>query len=404
MQHSQDQSTTLFPVAACRLVKLKESECSGQVFKSSEASLFSPLFSPLDGGSCSGTAKSGRHGKEKVAVLCSGQRKTGGNLSQLVSTSALMFVACRRSLLYLSRSECETQVKGASGAKFKGFPTHDEAHEYIKQLNWDYKVQHERAQQQLPLSTTSQSGDNGSSSQHAIVVDDEDDSQEQKAGPSRGRSNGNGREVSRQIEKEKKSASLQAKKVKNSKRIAALEESPRQASERIAALHTSSQQSSGYDTTLEVQSRPSTSQNAAMYIGSSQTSKRSAASEATSYQSNKKPRINVVELDSSSSPCTDLVVQKSSQVRTIEVYTDGACTDNGKLTARAGWGVYWPEGQGDDLRGLNESKRLPGDRSQQTNNRAELMGLIRAVQLCPDPDAQLVIYTDSQYCINGKQR
>ncbi|PWN46212.1 ribonuclease H-like protein [Ceraceosorus guamensis] len=34
-----------------------------------------------------------------------------------------------------------------------------------------------------------------------------------------------------------------------------------------------------------------------------------------------------------------------------------------------------------------------------TNNRAELMAIIRACQLCPDPKAQLTIYTDSQYCI-----
>lgn len=310
----------------------------------------------------------------------------------------------------IGRPECEAQVKGASGAKYKGFPTHDQAHEYIKQLNWDYKVQHEKAQRQLPPSTPVQSSSgNGSSSQDAIIVDDEEgEPLEQEAGPSRHRESDSNQEECSELKKQivsgKVSSGKKAKREKNSRRIAALEESLRQASERIAALESGSQQSSGYDTTLDVKSKSSSIRSAAQLdVGSSQTSKRSAVSGASSYQSKKKPRINVDSQESSSSPCTDLVVHKSSQVRTIEVYTDGACTDNGKYSARAGWGVYWPEGQGDDLIGLNESKRLPGNRSQQTNNRAEFMGLIRAVQLCPDPDAQLVIYTDSAYCINGEQ-
>lgn len=85
--------------------------------------------------------------------------------------------------------------------------------------------------------------------------------------------------------------------------------------------------------------------------------------------------------------------------RVIDVYTDGASSSNGRHNARAGWGVHWPDGADpkSDLHNLDESARLPGE--LQTNNRAELMAIIRAIQLCPDPDAQLRIYTDSKYCI-----
>lgn len=84
------------------------------------------------------------------------------------------------------------------------------------------------------------------------------------------------------------------------------------------------------------------------------------------------------------------------------MYTDGAASSNGQKGAQAGWGVHWPEGLQDDasdVHGLDESARLPGP--IQTNNRAELMALIRACQLCPDADAHLKIYTDSKYAIQA---
>jgi ribonuclease HI len=101
--------------------------------------------------------------------------------------------------------------------------------------------------------------------------------------------------------------------------------------------------------------------------------------------------------------CPDKVVagRREGNVRSIVVYTDGACSRNGSRGARAGWGVFWPEGvsPASDLHGLNESKRLP--EPLQTNFRAEMMGIIRAIQLCPDPNAQLTIYTDCYQCIDG---
>lgn len=78
--------------------------------------------------------------------------------------------------------------------------------------------------------------------------------------------------------------------------------------------------------------------------------------------------------------------------RTSTVYCDGSSIGNGRTTARAGWGVFFED---PELHHLNESRRLPGDK--QTNNRAELMALIRAVQLCPNDGRQLLIMTDSKY-------
>lgn len=48
----------------------------------------------------------------------------------------------------------------------------------------------------------------------------------------------------------------------------------------------------------------------------------------------------------------------------------------------------------------NLSERVPGP--AQTNNRAELLGIIRALETCPWPDLKLEVRTDSQYAIDCK--
>ncbi|TKR77050.1 hypothetical protein L596_018098 [Steinernema carpocapsae] len=53
------------------------------------------------------------------------------------------------------------------------------------------------------------------------------------------------------------------------------------------------------------------------------------------------------------------------------VYTDGACSSNGRKNARAGYGVYWGDDHPD-----NVSKPLEG--SVATNNRAELQAVVVA--------------------------
>lgn len=75
----------------------------------------------------------------------------------------------------------------------------------------------------------------------------------------------------------------------------------------------------------------------------------------------------------------------------LNIWTDGASRGNGQLGARAGLGVYF--GPSDPR---NISERLPGE--PQTNQRAELMAIQRALEVVPDAQ-DILIYSDSQYSI-----
>ena len=79
---------------------------------------------------------------------------------------------------------------------------------------------------------------------------------------------------------------------------------------------------------------------------------------------------------------------------TYYVYTDGACSNNGRKNAKAGIGVYFGE---KDPR--NISKKITG---KQTNNRAELSAVIEAFYKI-EPDLKdgkdITVVTDSNYVI-----
>lgn len=76
----------------------------------------------------------------------------------------------------------------------------------------------------------------------------------------------------------------------------------------------------------------------------------------------------------------------------IQVYTDGACVQNGKPTAKAGIGIYFCEGHP-----LNVSKRITG---VATNNRAEMLAVIEAIQIAKENQiTKLGINSDSLYVI-----
>jgi len=77
-----------------------------------------------------------------------------------------------------------------------------------------------------------------------------------------------------------------------------------------------------------------------------------------------------------------------------KVFTDGACSNNGKSNARAGLGVYFSEG---DER--NTSKRIIG---KQTNNVAELSAIIEVFNILNDEikdGKEIIIYSDSKVAI-----
>tara|TARA_Y100000748_G_C15495764_1_gene488182 strand:- start:1567 stop:2217 length:651 start_codon:yes stop_codon:yes gene_type:complete len=76
------------------------------------------------------------------------------------------------------------------------------------------------------------------------------------------------------------------------------------------------------------------------------------------------------------------------------VYTDGACSHNGRANARAGLGVYFGEG---DARNL--SKPVVG---KQTNNVAELSAVIEAYYLIQEDlvaGKKIGLVTDSEYVL-----
>jgi len=73
-------------------------------------------------------------------------------------------------------------------------------------------------------------------------------------------------------------------------------------------------------------------------------------------------------------------------------YCDGACKGNGQQGSFAGVGVWW--GKNDPR---NIAERCPGD---QTNNRAELIAIVRILETAPLSRKPLLIKTDSQYSIN----
>lgn len=84
----------------------------------------------------------------------------------------------------------------------------------------------------------------------------------------------------------------------------------------------------------------------------------------------------------------------------IKVYTDGACSQNGKTGARASWAYYFPNSE---FKIHSSAGRVP-DEEKQTNNRGELMAIANAVDCVifnfNVSDIDLQIYTDSMYSKN----
>lgn len=82
----------------------------------------------------------------------------------------------------------------------------------------------------------------------------------------------------------------------------------------------------------------------------------------------------------------------------VEVYTDGACSKNGKKDAQASWAFYFPE-----HKSLSKADRVPLNETQ-TNQRGELMAISEAVKTTelnfPANETDLKIYSDSMYSKN----
>ncbi|KAF9038874.1 ribonuclease H-like protein, partial [Hymenopellis radicata] len=78
--------------------------------------------------------------------------------------------------------------------------------------------------------------------------------------------------------------------------------------------------------------------------------------------------------------------------RLKRVYCDGSCLSNGSSRARAGAGIFF----GRDC-SMNISIRVTGP---QTNNRGELLAILKTLQAVPAHFA-LQVFTDSEYAIRA---
>lgn len=82
----------------------------------------------------------------------------------------------------------------------------------------------------------------------------------------------------------------------------------------------------------------------------------------------------------------------------VRVFTDGACSKNGKQNARAAYAFWIP-----DHPDLSSAGYVPLNEPQ-TNNRGELMGIQQAVNCFlsnfPSSETDIQIYTDSMYSKN----
>ena len=79
-------------------------------------------------------------------------------------------------------------------------------------------------------------------------------------------------------------------------------------------------------------------------------------------------------------------------MKTVEIYTDGACSGN---PGPGGWGAI--------LRYNGVEKELSGGEAQTTNNRMELTGVIMAL-LALKESCIVELYSDSKYVIDALEK
>jgi ribonuclease HI len=83
------------------------------------------------------------------------------------------------------------------------------------------------------------------------------------------------------------------------------------------------------------------------------------------------------------------LVSDSSAIKTVELFTDGACRGN---PGPGGWGVF--------MRFNGHEKELFGGDKETTNNRMELMAAIMGLESLTRP-CNVVLTTDSKYVLQG---
>ena len=79
-------------------------------------------------------------------------------------------------------------------------------------------------------------------------------------------------------------------------------------------------------------------------------------------------------------------------MKTVNIYTDGACSGNQNETNIGGWGAILEYG--------TAQKELHGGEVNTTNNRMELTALIEALACLKEKNLRIKIFSDSSYLIN----
>ena len=79
-------------------------------------------------------------------------------------------------------------------------------------------------------------------------------------------------------------------------------------------------------------------------------------------------------------------------MKTVEIYTDGACSGN---PGPGGWGAI--------LRYKSAERELSGGEARTTNNRMELLGVIRALEALKE-SCIVELWSDSKYVIDGLEK
>ena len=95
------------------------------------------------------------------------------------------------------------------------------------------------------------------------------------------------------------------------------------------------------------------------------------------------------------SPIKSILPFNKTEKKSIDIFTDGSCTNNGKKNAYGGIGIFF--GDNDER---NVSEKYIND---PTSQRCELYAIIKALEIIKDDNdlKYVFIYTDSQYCLKS---
>jgi ribonuclease HI len=88
----------------------------------------------------------------------------------------------------------------------------------------------------------------------------------------------------------------------------------------------------------------------------------------------------------------------------IVIYTDGACSKNGSMSAKAGIGVHFSKRNKIKFNDISvafpDNQSVPTRNHKVTNQRAELQAIVEALCITKEYPHKIIIYTDSEYSIN----